>query len=243
MTDDTPTTETRSDGIDSITKTARSHLTSRRGFLAGAAAIGGGSLVASAGGLSGVAAADDDGNGDGGDDGTDDVDILNYALTLEHLEAAFYEMGLSDFSDDEFVSADLVCGRFGEETRRQLPEYLRIAGEHEAVHVEQLTAVITDLGGEPVAAAEYDFGYETPSEFLEVASALENTGVAAYAGAAPMIEDDEILAAALSIHSVEARHAGTANFFIGELPFPDAFDEPKGMDEVQEIAGGFIVSE
>ncbi|WP_101294330.1 ferritin-like domain-containing protein [Halegenticoccus soli] len=249
MTDDTPLDDARPDSIENVPRTARSHLTSRRGFLAGAAAIGGGSLVASTGGFAGVATADGhggDGSDDGGsgsDDGTSDVDILNYALTLEHLEAAFYEMGLSDFSDDEFASAELVCGRFSEETRRELPEYLRVAGEHEAVHVEQLTAVIEELGGEPVGAAEYDFGYETPSEFLEIASALENTGVAAYAGAAPMIQNDEILSAALSIHSVEARHAGTANFFIGELPFPDAFDEPKGMDEVLEIAGQFIVSE
>ncbi len=118
---------------------------------------------------------------------------------------------------------------------------MKVVGEHEAAHVEQITKVIEQLGGTPVEPAEYDFGYETPAQFLKVAKALENTGVAAYAGAAPSIENDKILSAALSIHSVEARHAASFNALNGVSPYPNAFDEAKTMEEVKEIAGQFIV--
>jgi len=235
------------DAVGNIGETAREQLTSRRGFLAGSAAVGAVGLTGA--GISVVGAEDGDGaegdddsmdNGDGTKDETTDVDILNYALTLEHLEATFYAKGLEDFSDDEFRHADLGCG-VCDDVRMKIPDQVKVVGEHEAAHVDQLTKVIEQLGGEPVEAAEYDFGYETPAEFLGVAKALENTGVAAYAGAAPSIQNGDLLSAALSIHSVEARHAASFNALNGVSPYPNAFDEAKSMEEVKEIAGQFIV--
>ncbi|SFR63297.1 ferritin-like domain-containing protein [Halogeometricum limi] len=170
-----------------------------------------------------------------------DVPILNYALTLEHLENAFYRDGLKMFSDDELMGAD-VLSKFNEELRMDVPEYLKVVGDHEAGHVDALTQTVTDLGGEPVGEAEYDFGYETPSEFLATAQALENTGVSAYAGAAPKVTNNAILAAAAGIHSVEARHASFLNLVNGASPFPKAVDEARTVDEVLEIAGQFVTS-
>ncbi len=238
------------DAVSNIGETAREQLTSRRGFLAGSAAIGAVGLTGA--GISVVGAeggdGDNSGSGDGSmsnsdgkkDDGTSDIDILNYALTLEHLEATFYAKGLNDFSDDEFMNADLGCD-ICDDVRMKIPDQVKVVGEHEAAHVDQLTKVIDQLGGEPVEAAEYDFGYETPAEFLGVAKALENTGVSAYAGAAPSIKNDKLLSAALSIHSVEARHAASFNALNSVSPYPDAFDEAKSMEEVTKIAGQFIV--
>lgn len=175
------------------------------------------------------------------DSAAPDVPVLNYALTLEHLEHAFYREGIETLTDDELMGADALS-RFGEQVRRDVPKSLVTVRDHEAAHVEALSATVEKLGGTPVEEAEYDFGYTSPSEFLGVAKALENTGVAAYKGAAPSVSNDDILAAALGIHSVEARHAG----FLDELnvtsPFPKAVDEPKTMDEVTEIAGQFVVS-
>jgi rubrerythrin len=168
-----------------------------------------------------------------------DVDVLNYALTLEHLENAFYREGLDTFADDELAGAD-VLSAFDGRVRMEVPDYLRTVGAHEAAHVEALSATVRDLGGTPVEEATYDFGYGTPSEFLGVARALENTGVAAYAGAAPDIVDNAILAAAAGIHSVEARHAGFLNLLNGDSPFPAAVDEADSMAEVLEVAGGFV---
>ena len=174
------------------------------------------------------------------DDGTSDVDVLNYALTLEHLEYAFYRDGLEGFDDDELSEAS-VLDHYGEALRSWVPDHLATVRDHEAAHVEALTKTVADLGGEPVSEAEYDFGYETPSEFLGVAKALENTGVAAYKGAAPSVSNDAVFAAAIGIHSVEARHAAFLNELNVESPFPNAVDEPKTMDEVTEIAGQFIL--
>jgi len=171
-----------------------------------------------------------------------DVPVLNYALTLEHLEHAFYRDGIEEFSNDELMGADTLS-RFGEAVRRDVPAYLRSIRDHEKAHVDALTATVEQLNGSAVAEAEYDFGYSTPSEFLGVAKALENTGVAAYAGAAPSVVNNDVFAAAAGIHSVEARHASFLNLLNDDVPFPAAVDEAKSMAEVFEIAGGFITSE
>jgi rubrerythrin len=205
-------------------------------------------------GTPGVAAQQSNGEGDpegnsGGmanDDAVSDVDVLNYALTLEHLEDAFYAHNLKSlggyYSKETIVTADMF-DHLPWGTREPIYGNLTDIGEHEAAHVETLEAVIEDLGGTPVEKAEYEFGTmqaNNPTAFFETAVALENTGVAAYAGAAPSISNDDLLSAALSVHSVEARHAAYLNRLNGADPFPNAFDEAKSMDEVLEVASQFI---
>lgn len=158
-----------------------------------------------------------------------DVDVLNYALTLEHLEAAFYELA-SDY--------DLGVDGFGND----LNEWIAVIGQHEADHVVVLSQVITDLGGMPVERAEYDFGVTDAASFLQVAMVLENVGVAAYDGAGQFIQNPEILTAAGSIVAVEARHAAYLNLINLEVPFPDAFEPTMTPDEVLDAAGGFITN-
>jgi len=162
------------------------------------------------------------------------VDVLNYALTLEHLEYAFYRDGLEAFSADDFTSAGYADNVY---------EWFGTIRDHELEHVNVITQVITDLGGEPVAEAEYDFGYTDLAGFVGVAQVLENTGVSAYQGAAQfLIDEDELLTAALTIHGVEARHAAYLNGLQGESPFPDAVNPTLTPDEVLAAAGPFIVS-
>ncbi|HET7092221.1 MAG TPA: ferritin-like domain-containing protein [Thermomicrobiales bacterium] len=161
-----------------------------------------------------------------------DVDVLNYALTLEHLEATFYRDGLAKFADQDFLNLGL---------QTSVRDYISRIGQDEADHVATLTQVIGQLGGEPVEAAAYDFGYADLAGFLETAMAIENTGVAAYTGAAHyLIDDDQLLTAALTIHGVEARHAAYLNILNGASPFPAAVDAPKTPSEVLAIAGPFI---
>ena len=78
------------------------------------------------------------------------VDVLNYALTLEHLEYAFYRDGLEQFSAEDFAAAGYGDNVYG---------WFEIIRDHEDEHVQTITQVITDLGGEAVAEAEYDFAY------------------------------------------------------------------------------------
>lgn len=106
-----------------------------------------------------------------------------------------------------------------------------------------MTAAVSELGGVPVEEAAYDFGeaFGDPNAFLATAQALENTGVAAYTGAAQyLIGSPELLTAALTIHGVEARHASYLNRLNGVSPFPDAVDAPLTPDEVLTIATPFI---
>lgn len=161
---------------------------------------------------------------------TSDVDVLNYALTLEHLEAAFYQMA-GDY--------DLGTDPFG----NPINAWVLAIGEHETAHVTTLTDVITQLGGEPVAAAQYDFGVTDAASFLATAATLENVGVAAYDGAGAAIQNPDLLTAAGSIVAVEARHAAYLNLVTGTSPFPAAVETPMTPDEVLEAAGPFIVSQ
>lgn len=160
------------------------------------------------------------------------MEVLNYALTLEHLEYAFYRDGIGLFT-------------FGEDSRgASIDTNLAAIRDHEMAHVDTLTQVITDLGGEPVAEATYDFGdaYTDPAAFLATAMALENTGVSAYDGAGQYIDNADLLTAAGSIVAVEARHASYLNLLNGMIPFPDAFEKPLTQDEVLAIAGPFITA-
>ena len=164
--------------------------------------------------------------------------VLNYALTLEHLENAFYRDGLDEFDDADFEDAG-----FDASVRERLAEI----GEHEQAHVDTLTEVITQLGEEdPVEEGSYLFedAFADVQTFLATAAVFENTGVSAYQGAAQYLqENDELLTAALNIHSVEARHAAYLNGLTEVSAFPAATDTPLAPDDVVTAITPFLDTE
>ncbi|PSP76232.1 hypothetical protein BRC86_01885 [Halobacteriales archaeon QS_3_64_16] len=223
---------------------------SRRAFLGNTAKVGGGALALSATGAGSAAAKsgingddsgmDEDMNGDGE---VTDLDVLNFALTLEHLEAEYYNEFLSEYSEHEVETssvAKVLTG--GGNDRYTIYQKIEQVRDHEEAHVDALTKTINDLGGEPVEPLEYAFPYETIEDFAALSATIEAVGVSAYAGAGPLIESEAVVKAALSIHSVEARHTAYFNVLNTTNPFPDAFDEPRTMEEVLAIATDFIVS-
>lgn len=233
MTDATPSQETGS--LETLVNRLRSgSLPSRREFLHRSAAAGAGALALSVVGSNAALAHD------AGSDDVDDVDVLNYALTLEHLENAFYRDGLERFDVEDFMSSDSLEG-FGNRVREDVRPNLVDIGAHEQTHVDTLTTVIKDLKGEPVGEACYDFGVEDVDDFIAVAAVLENTGVMAYDGAIKLVERENLLTSGATIATVEARHASYLNLLVDDDPFPSAFDDPKTMDEILDAAGGFIV--
>jgi hypothetical protein len=157
--------------------------------------------------------------------GGGDVDVLNFALTLEYLEAAFYAQGLERAG----LSGDA----------KALASTIR---EDEDQHVSALMAAIKGAGGKPVKAPGVDFGagLKDQKSFLELAQVFEDTGVSAYNGAAPSIESKDLLAAAGSIVQVEARHAAAIRLMNGNPPTDGGFDKSLDSAAVLKAVKPFV---
>jgi rubrerythrin len=156
--------------------------------------------------------------------GSGDVSIVNYALTLEYLETEFYE---------KVVAAGLFKGK----TASMLKDF----GAQEATHVEALKGTVTKLGGTPAAKPAAKFPIENAMQVAELAYTVENLGAAAYLGQAGKIQNEEVLAAALAIHSVEARHAATLGTLVKKSITPDgAFAKPADMSTVLAAVKPFL---
>ena len=217
----------------------------RRAFMANSAKAGGGALALSAaGGGTAMASGDGESASDESSDkkeGISDVDILNFALTLEKLEFTFYKEGLEKFSDAQIGGSKAAERAGGFALGGSIRNRLENVRDHEKKHVEVLTAVIKALDGEPVSGLEFQFPYETFDEFIGLAATIESHGVDAYAGAAPFIQTDLLVPTALGIHSVEANHAAYLRDLSGENPVPQAFNTPAAMSSVVARASPFIV--
>jgi hypothetical protein len=153
-----------------------------------------------------------------------DIDILNFALTLEYLEADFYQakgktVGLSG-------PAKELASSFGDE---------------EAEHAATLAKAIRAAGGSPIKKPKFAFPVSDQSSFLKLAYKLENVGVGAYNGAGPSLMNKAYLATAGSIVQIEARHAAAIALLTGEKITPNgAFDKALTKAEVLKAATPLI---
>jgi rubrerythrin len=154
-----------------------------------------------------------------------DVDILNFALTLEQMESTFYQEALRRLN----LSGEA----------RALTEEIEA---NESAHRDLLTELISDMGGEPVSGLEFDFGDALGSErsYLDQAQTFEDTGVKAYNGSAPDFTNRRFLGTAAEIVQVEARQAAMVRMLRGEPPAPLAFDETLSRGEVQDLIEPFV---
>jgi len=152
-----------------------------------------------------------------------DLGIVNYALTLEYLEAQFY---------DKVIASSLFSG--------STLSTLKTFGAEEHQHVDALKKVASSLG-KPAAEPTGKFPLQSASAVAKLAATVENLGAAAYLGQAANIQSKEILAAALAIHTIEARHAATLNTVLKLSPTPDgAFAKPMTMSQVLAAVKPFI---
>ncbi len=155
---------------------------------------------------------------------TGDIGILNYALTLEYLETEFYA---------KVIAAKLFSGSAG--------ALLKDFGKDEAEHVAALKAAVIQLGGTPVAKVQGKFPITTAAATAELAYTVENLGASAYLGQAPLIQSKQVLAAALSIHTIEARHAATIATLVKKSITPDGgFAKPADMSTVLAAVKPFL---
>jgi len=157
-----------------------------------------------------------------------DIDILNYALTLEYLESEFYTLG-----------AKQVTGLSSDEMK--LVKEIR---DNEDAHVDALAATVKKLGGTAAKKPTFDFAgaFGSRAVFLKTANTLEDAGVSAYNGGGPLIESKDVLGAAGSIVQVEARHAALIRLVRNKPPAPLAFDKPATMDAILKKVTPFIKS-
>ncbi len=153
-----------------------------------------------------------------------DIGILNYALTLEYLESEFYS---------KVIAANLFSGKVG--------DLLQKFGSQEDSHVTALKAAVTKLGGTPVENPNGKFPIRSATQVAELAYTVENLGAAAYLGQAAKIQSPEVLASALAIHSVEARHAATLGTLVKKSVTPQgAFATPAEMSTVLAAVKPFL---
>ncbi|HTA11945.1 MAG TPA: ferritin-like domain-containing protein [Solirubrobacteraceae bacterium] len=155
---------------------------------------------------------------------TGDLGILNYALTLEYLETEFYE---------KVVASGLFTGKVG--------ALIASFGGQEKTHVEALKGAVEKLGGTPAAKPEGTFPITSATQVAQLAYTVENLGASAYLGQAGNIQSPEILATALAIHTVEARHAATLGTLVKKSITPDgAFAKPADMSTVLAAVKPFL---
>jgi hypothetical protein len=155
---------------------------------------------------------------------TTDIAILNYALTLEYLESQFYQ---------KVIAAKLFTGKVG--------ALLTNFGGQEDEHVLALHGAVAKMGGTPAAKPAAKFPIENPEQVAQLAYSVENLGAAAYLGQAGNIQSPEVLATALSIHSVEARHASTLGTLVKKPVTPNgAFAIPDDMSTVLAAVKPYI---
>jgi hypothetical protein len=136
--------------------------------------------------------------------GQGDAGIVNFALALEYLEADFYRRALASGNLD---------GRALELAKR--------FGAEEQAHVVTLEGTVKNLGGKPAPKPRTSFTLDSRNIILITMNQLESVGVAAYLGQLDRIESKQVLAAALSIHTVEARHAAAISVLLGEPISPE----------------------
>jgi len=157
--------------------------------------------------------------------GAGDVGILNYALTLEYLETQFYA---------KVIAAKLYTGAVG--------SLVAQFGSEEAQHVAAIHATVLKLGGKPAAKPTGKFPITTAAAVAKLAYVVENLGASAYLGQAGYISSPDVLAAALSIHTVEARHAATLATLVpgGHVTPTGAFAKPADSAAVLAAVKPFI---
>lgn len=178
-----------------------------------------------------------------GDGQITDFDIVHYAIFLEHLENAFYRQGLAAFTAADFQSGlrvfrdgSLALSGTMFVNGTKVRDAVQRVGDHEAAHVRDLVGLAESLGATPTVECEsYNFDFSSVETFMRTAQLLENTGVAAYVGAASCLTTPDFIRVAASIATVEARHATYFDALTANAVFPSPYDLARPMGTTVDL--------
>ncbi|KAK6531817.1 hypothetical protein TWF694_002984 [Orbilia ellipsospora] len=160
-----------------------------------------------------------------------DLTVLQFALTLEHLENVFYKEALKKFPESKFLAAGY--------TKEYYSNIKYIAHDEEA-HVKLLTNGIKAAGGMPVAACTYNFPMTDVKSFIGLSAILEGVGTSAYLGGAPLITSKDYLTIAGSILVTEALHTSMQRQAVHHVPAANPYGTPLTPSPVYTLAAAFI---
>ncbi|KAJ3975853.1 ferritin-like domain-containing protein [Lentinula raphanica] len=164
-----------------------------------------------------------------------DIQLLNCALYIEHMESALYTEGLSRFSVKNFTDAGLEPWTYG-----RFQEIL----EHEKSHVRFLQNTVSEAGGRPIGPCTYNFSFnDDPLSFVELASELETIGTAAYHGVSTMLTNEQSISASGVVFEIEARHSGWIDASVRKVSaWSGAFGVPLNCGQVLTLLTPYIES-
>ncbi|KAI4126520.1 MAG: hypothetical protein LQ338_003710 [Usnochroma carphineum] len=159
--------------------------------------------------------------------------VLQLALYQEHLEFSLYTGGFENFTDAQYTAAGFPPG---------FRENVGVIAQHEAVHAQTISTILSDAGFTPIPPCTYQFPYTDPKSFVDLANMITSVGIGAYIGGGSLLTDDpELITAASSILTVEARHDAYLRTGLGASPFPTSFDTALTTVFAYNLARMFVV--
>lgn len=212
---------------------------SRRDWFAGSAALLGAGAISSVVGRAQMTP-----------ETVNDISVMNFALRMANLQAAFYQQGLQMFKAADFQNSVTVQTIGGTKIAANLYSYIQGFLQNQQDHITTLIQTVYSLDGTPQAPECYNFGITTADSFLQLAQTIENIAVMAYAAVVvPQFETSnstvnnpgvQVLMA--TIASVEARHAAYFNLLNLSIPFPAAFDPTQTMAQIVTAIGPYLTT-
>lgn len=155
-----------------------------------------------------------------------DIAILRFDLALEYLQAGLYT----------------EAERLGAVKPRTLA-FSRVVGAHERAHAQAIKGF---LGSKAVPSPSFDYRGVTEDDaaFVKTAVAFEDLTAALLKWQAPRLDSRSIVAAVLTLHSVETRHAAWIRHIVGVLPAATAFDQPAPQHQMAQLVASthFVTS-
>jgi hypothetical protein len=164
-----------------------------------------------------------------------DAAVLNFLMRVEYVQAELYREGLTDFNTAARIR------QFDPYGGQAAIDNLRAFADQENAHLDALRTLITRLGMTPLPPCTVTFPrFNTATDLMHLAFAIENVGVSAYLGVVPLLRIPQVQTGVAAIASVQSRHAAYVGLLNGQSPAPAAADTPRSREEILALLDPYI---